>query len=396
MLAQGLMQGQGQQGQGVNPLQALAQGFMQQQANNSSGQANPWASMMPQFEGKNDNVPMDVKDGDEVHHNVSCDQCGRKPIRGVRYHCSVCPDYDLCAQCELRVVNKGQHTTLHELIKMRAPGKPTVPTNSNDSKMDTTSDKKPQASAPLGNSPFKAAFVKDITLPDGSEVLGGLTLIKTWLIKNNGSQDWPISTKLIFLRGDRECSTMEEFPVASVKAGEQQEISAEIITPQKPGTYELYFQLADQDRACFGPRLWCKFTVVAAGENRAQTSTKVASSEGNEGSTSQASNSSANKPSNTSAPMSIEGSQQSLGNKTRSLAQTLSLGSEDSEPNPPQAFNMSESKTEFKIDQSISPDLTDQLRALAAMGFVNQELNSYLLRNHNGNVEQVCQYLLTV
>ena len=25
-----------------------------------------------------------------------CDECGLSPIRGTRYHCSMCADYDLC------------------------------------------------------------------------------------------------------------------------------------------------------------------------------------------------------------------------------------------------------------------------------------------------------------
>jgi len=35
----------------------------------------------------------------EVHENVSCDGCGLSPIRGARWKCSVCADYDLCDVC---------------------------------------------------------------------------------------------------------------------------------------------------------------------------------------------------------------------------------------------------------------------------------------------------------
>lgn len=34
-----------------------------------------------------------------VHHRVTCDSCGMTPIRGMRYKCCCCPDYDLCQSC---------------------------------------------------------------------------------------------------------------------------------------------------------------------------------------------------------------------------------------------------------------------------------------------------------
>lgn len=34
------------------------------------------------------------------HPSVSCDGCGVDPIKGIRYKCSVCPNFDFCANCE--------------------------------------------------------------------------------------------------------------------------------------------------------------------------------------------------------------------------------------------------------------------------------------------------------
>lgn len=44
----------------------------------------------------------------------SCDDCGQDPIVGTRYHCSVCPNFDLCSLCEA----KGSHH--HPLLKYRS------------------------------------------------------------------------------------------------------------------------------------------------------------------------------------------------------------------------------------------------------------------------------------
>jgi hypothetical protein len=60
---------------------------------------------------------------DVIHENVACDKCQAHPIRGVRYKCSMCPDYDLCASCmdgleaqigmSRRLMEPGQQDTFH-------------------------------------------------------------------------------------------------------------------------------------------------------------------------------------------------------------------------------------------------------------------------------------------
>ena len=46
---------------------------------------------------------------------MSCDGCGLTPIRGARWKCSVCADYDLCDVCHSQFHATGQyHTHGHE------------------------------------------------------------------------------------------------------------------------------------------------------------------------------------------------------------------------------------------------------------------------------------------
>jgi hypothetical protein len=49
-------------------------------------------------------------------HNVCCDVCGINPVVGVRYSCTVCADYDLCADCEAH----GEHS-FHSFVKLKQP-----------------------------------------------------------------------------------------------------------------------------------------------------------------------------------------------------------------------------------------------------------------------------------
>jgi hypothetical protein len=54
-----------------------------------------------------------VKTNTTVHSRFTCDGCGMTPIVGVRYHCTVCFNYDLCQSCE----SKESHAQDHPLEK---------------------------------------------------------------------------------------------------------------------------------------------------------------------------------------------------------------------------------------------------------------------------------------
>ena len=56
------------------------------------------------------------KDG-YVHRRVTCDSCNVTPIRGIRYRCANCHDYDLCEQCEAMQI----HIKTHLFYKIRVP-----------------------------------------------------------------------------------------------------------------------------------------------------------------------------------------------------------------------------------------------------------------------------------
>ena len=53
---------------------------------------------------------------DVLHTKIQCDGC-EKPVRGDRFKCVVCSDYDLCHQCQCR----GVHSE-HDMLCIRTPG----------------------------------------------------------------------------------------------------------------------------------------------------------------------------------------------------------------------------------------------------------------------------------
>ncbi|KAI8938139.1 hypothetical protein NX059_005805 [Plenodomus lindquistii] len=52
-----------------------------------------------------------------LHRGITCNGCDEKPIRGVRWHCANCVDYDLCSNCEAT----NSHHKTHVLYKIRIP-----------------------------------------------------------------------------------------------------------------------------------------------------------------------------------------------------------------------------------------------------------------------------------
>ncbi|KAF2868016.1 hypothetical protein BDV95DRAFT_501504 [Massariosphaeria phaeospora] len=52
-----------------------------------------------------------------VHRGITCNGCDAKPIRGVRWRCANCADFDLCADCEAT----NSHYKTHIFYKIRVP-----------------------------------------------------------------------------------------------------------------------------------------------------------------------------------------------------------------------------------------------------------------------------------
>ncbi|KAF1938658.1 EF-hand [Clathrospora elynae] len=52
-----------------------------------------------------------------VHRGITCNGCDEKPIRGTRWHCANCVDFDLCANCEAT----NSHDKTHVFYKIRVP-----------------------------------------------------------------------------------------------------------------------------------------------------------------------------------------------------------------------------------------------------------------------------------
>jgi len=83
---------------------------------------------------------------------------------------------------------------------------------------------------------LSAAFVTDVTVPDGTQFDNGEVFTKTWRLRNNGTCDWPENTTLVFING-AQMGGPESVEVGAVEAGETVDISVGLVAPQEPGRY---------------------------------------------------------------------------------------------------------------------------------------------------------------
>lgn len=123
----------------------------------------------------------------------------------------------------------------------------------------------PQPTATTKADPCDAAgFIRDVTIPDGTEMQPGETFTKTWRILNEGSCDWNTAYDLVFDEG-AAMGGPASTPVTkgTVPAGSQVDISIELVAPETPGVYRGVWQLRnDQDVIFTTGGFWAEIEVV--------------------------------------------------------------------------------------------------------------------------------------
>ena len=72
-------------------------------------------------------APKEIKKRDVIHVGIICDGCKKKPIRGIRYKCKECKNFDFCDSCYQK--NKESHE--HEFRKIEKPGNTKRPGHKN-------------------------------------------------------------------------------------------------------------------------------------------------------------------------------------------------------------------------------------------------------------------------
>lgn len=252
-----------------------------------------------------------------VHTHIICDGCQATPIIGIRYKCSVCPDYDLCEKCEAKGIH--QH---HPFIKMKEPmarpqrheGNHTdividIPPEAVDAVKNALhswtqygchgmkfpgcphpcgkeESKEEQKESPCGPCPpwfkymkcakrFMKNFhhQKDGNLKKMVQAVGGKVkrtvklvsqpekyFVATWILQNNSNQQWPENVYLVKNGGD---ITFESIPLTNgLKPNETMELTVPIQAPKTPGSYFLVLSFLDSCQMPIGKELRVELDVL--------------------------------------------------------------------------------------------------------------------------------------
>ena len=87
----------------------------------------------------------------------------------------------------------------------------------------------------------QAQFVRDITIPDGSQIAPGGTFTKTWRLRNAGACTWSGYT-LVFESGDQMGGTSPQ-TIGAVPPGQEVDISVNLTAPLTSGSYRGYWRI---------------------------------------------------------------------------------------------------------------------------------------------------------
>ena len=112
--------------------------------------------------------------------------------------------------------------------------------------LPTTSSSSPGFTQPSGttSSCDVGGFVKDVTIPDGTNMAPGQSFTKTWEIKNNGTCTWNENYTIVFYGGEQMASaTTFKFTKDDVEPGENIQISIDMKAPTKAGEFISYWIL---------------------------------------------------------------------------------------------------------------------------------------------------------
>ncbi len=98
----------------------------------------------------------------------------------------------------------------------------------------------------------RAAFVTDVTVPDGTIFAPNEAFVKTWRLKNVGTCTWTTSYKLDFISGEQMGGPSSQNLPMSVPPGGTIDVSVNLTAPASPGTYNGFWKFENASGQKFG------------------------------------------------------------------------------------------------------------------------------------------------
>jgi len=100
-----------------------------------------------------------------------------------------------------------------------------------------------------------AAFVLDVTIPDGTVVSPGQSLHKVWRMRNTGTSTWGSGYEWVFISGE-QMGAPSSVSVPSTSPGNTADIAVDMVAPNDPGAHCGTWRMRNPDRVFFGDQAW--------------------------------------------------------------------------------------------------------------------------------------------
>lgn len=98
---------------------------------------------------------------------------------------------------------------------------------------------------------WAAAYVADVSIPDGTELSAGEEFTKTWLIQNQGTCNWREGEVELVLVNDGGIGAPGTVPIPATAFGREVEVSVPMRAPEAVGEYFSAWS-ACRGTSCFG------------------------------------------------------------------------------------------------------------------------------------------------
>jgi len=97
-----------------------------------------------------------------------------------------------------------------------------------------------------------AAYIKDVTIPDGTILAPGTQFTKTWRLQNIGTCTWTTSYALVFSSGDKMAAPAAVSLSKNVSPNQVVDVSVNLKAPAAPGEYRGNWGLRNASGVIFG------------------------------------------------------------------------------------------------------------------------------------------------
>jgi hypothetical protein len=97
-----------------------------------------------------------------------------------------------------------------------------------------------------------AAFIRDVTITDGTIISPGTTFAKTWRLQNVGTCTWTSSYALVFINGDSLSGPSSVSLFGNVNPGDSVDLTVNLVAPSQKGHYRGNWKLRNASGALFG------------------------------------------------------------------------------------------------------------------------------------------------